>query len=300
MRIGVYGNLTLDELYQNGKLVVRPGGSALYSSLAAAYLGARVSVFSNIGRDYPRSIISLVKNRGIDVSGVKKLDGLTTRFRISYSADSRKLELIHPGRKLKPRFSPGPFEAIHLGTVFLEVGLDTLHYARHHSKFLSLDVQGLLRTEGPKGFVRLARKRIDPFLSKCSLAKATEDEARIIAPAPTIVSTARRLLHKGPQHVIITRGRSGSLLVEKEGGALQMPSVPEAREVDLTGAGDIFVGSWLATFLSVRDALWAGAVGAAFASLSVRGVGASKFRFAREELFRRSSWAYKNSRLVKG
>jgi len=44
VRIGVYGNLTLDELDQNGKLVVRPGGSALYSSLAAAYLGARVSI----------------------------------------------------------------------------------------------------------------------------------------------------------------------------------------------------------------------------------------------------------------
>ena len=300
MRIGVYGNLTLDELDQNGKLVVRPGGSALYSSLAAAYLGARVSIYSSIGRDYPRNVLSLIENRGIDVSGVNKLQGFTTRFKISYLADSRKLELIHPGKKIKPRNTPDSLPAIHLGPVFLEVGLDMLHYARHNSKFLSLDVQGLLRTEGPKGFVCLARKGIDQFLSECNLVKATEDEARVIAPAPTIVATARRLLHKGPQYLIITRGRSGSLLVEKEGGALYIPSVPEARVVDLTGAGDIFVGSWLATFLSVRDALWAGAVGAAFASLSVRGFGASKFRFAREELFRRASWAYKNSRLVKG
>ncbi len=300
MRIGIYGNLTLDELDQNGKLVVRPGGSSLYSSLAAAYLGARVSVFSSIGRDYPRSVLSWINNRGIDVSGVKKLDCLTTRFRISYHADSRKLELIHPGQKLKPSSSPSSLQAIHLGPVFLEVGLDTLNYARRHSKFLSVDVQGLLRTGGPTGFVHLERRRIDPFLSKCNLVKATEDEARIIAPAATIVSTARRILRKGAQYVIITRGRSGSLLVEKEGGALHMPSVPEARVVDLIGAGDIFVGSWLATFLSAGDALWAGAVGAAFASLSVRGIGAAKFRFAREELFRRASWAYKNSRLVKG
>src|SRR5205809_120431 len=149
----------------------------LASSLAAAYLGARVSVFSNIGRDYPRGILSLVKNHGIDVSGVKKLDGLTTRFRISYSADSRRLELINPGQKIKPRSTRDSLHAIHLGPVFLEIGLDTLHYARYHSKFLSLDVQGLLRTEGPKGFVRLARKGIDQFLSKCNLVKATEDEA---------------------------------------------------------------------------------------------------------------------------
>ena len=300
MRIGVYGNLTLDEFDRNGKHVVRPGGSALYSSLAAAYLGARVSVFSNIGRDYPRSVLSLVKNRGIDVSGVKKLEDHTTRFRISYGTDSRKLELIHPGQKLKPTRSPSSLQAIHLGPVFLEVGLDTLDYARRHSKFLSVDIQGLLRTEGPKGLVRLETKRIDPFLSKCNLVKATEDEARVLAPAPTIVSTARRLLRKGARYVIITRGRSGSLLVEKEGPALHLPSVPESRVVDLTGAGDIFVGSWLTAFLSTGDASWAGAVGAAFASISARSIGASKFRFAREELFRRASWAYDNSRLVKG
>jgi len=92
----------------------------------------------------------------------------------------------------------------------------------------------------------------------------------------------------------------GSLLVERQRSALHIPSVPEARVVDLTGAGDIFVGSWLATFLSTGDARWAAAVGGAFASLSVRGVGASKFRFARDELFRRASWAYRYSRLVKG
>jgi sugar/nucleoside kinase (ribokinase family) len=300
VRIGVYGNLTLDELDRNGKVVVRPGGSALYSSLAAAYLGARVSVFSNIGRDYPKSILSRFKNRGIDISGVKKLDGLTTRFRISYRADSRKLELIHPGQKVKPSSTPISFQAIHLGPVFSEVGLDELNYARRHSKFLSVDVQGLLRTKGPKGLVRLERRRIDPFLSKCNLVKATEDEARVIAPGATTVDAARQLLNKGAQYAIITRGRLGSLLVEKERSALHMPSVPEAKVVDLTGAGDIFVGGWLATFLSTGDARWAAAVGASFASLSARGIGASKFQFGREELFRRASWAYRYSRLVKG
>jgi sugar/nucleoside kinase (ribokinase family) len=300
VRIGVYGNLTLDELDQNGKQIVRPGGSALYSSLAAAYIGARVSVHSNIGRDYPMNLLSLLTERRIDVSGVKKLDGPTTRFRISYRGDSRKLALIHPGRKLTTSKASDSPQAIHLGPVFLEVGPDVLNYARRHSKFLSVDVQGLLRTKGPRGFVHLKGRQVDPFLSKCNLVKATEDEARVIAPTSSIVSTARRLLRKGATYAIITRGRAGSLLVEKEGAALHIPSVPEPKVVDLTGAGDIFVGSWLATFLSIRDASWAAAVGAAFASLSVRGIGASKFRFAREELFRRASWAYKNSRTVKG
>jgi sugar/nucleoside kinase (ribokinase family) len=280
VRIGVYGNLTLDELDRKGKLMVRPGGSALHSSLAAVSLGARVSVFSNIGRDYPRSILSMINSRGIDVTGVKKFDGLTTRFKISYRGGSRKLELIHPGQRLKPADRPRSLEAIHLGPVFMEVGLDVLNHARRHSQFLSLDVQGLLRTSDRDGSVRLVRRSIGPFLSKCNLVKATEEEARVMAPAPTTVATARRLLHKGTQYVIITQGRSGSLLMRKDGGALHIPSVPEGKVVDRTGAGDIFIGSWLATFLAFKDPFWAGA--------------------ARRELFRRASWAYNNSRLVKG
>ena len=300
MKIGVYGNLTLDELDRNGKHLIRPGGSALYSSLAAAFLGARVSIFSNIGRDYPENILSSISSHLIDIAGVKKFDGLNTRFRISYNADSRRLEMVHPGRKLKPRHLLRSLQAIHLGPVFNEIGIDTLAYARRHSEFLTLDVQGLLRTMGQDGFVRLVRTNLNPFLSKCNLVKATEEEARVIAPASTIVASARRLLRKGAQYAIITRGRSGSLLVKKYGGAFRIPSVPERRVVDLTGAGDIFIGSWVATFMSVEDALWAAAVGAAFASLSVRGTGVSKFRVDRKELFRRASWVYENSRLVKG
>ncbi len=300
MRIGVYGNLTLDELDRSGKPMVRPGGSALYSSLAAVSLGARVSVFSNIGRDYPNRILSLINSRGIDVTGIKKFDGLTTRFRISYRRNSRKLELIHPGQRLRPADRLGLLEAIHLGPVFMEVGLDVLNQARRHSRFLSLDVQGLLRTLDSDGSVRLVSRSIGPFLSKCNLVKATEEEARMMAPAATTVATARRLLHKGAQYAIITQGRSGSLLVRKDGGALHIPSVPEGKVVDLTGAGDIFIGSWLAAFLAVKDPYWAGAVGAALSSLSVQGFGASKFRFARRELFQRASWAYNNSRSVKG
>ncbi len=300
MKIGVYGNLTLDELDRNGKHLIRPGGSALYSSLAAAYLGARVSIFSNIGRDYPRNILSSISSNLIDIAGVKKFDGLTTRFKISYNADSRMLEMVHPGRKLKPRNLLRSLQAIHLGPVFNEIGLNTLAYARRHSEFLTLDVQGLLRTTGQDGFVRLARKNVNPFLSKCNLVKATEEEAHVIAPSSTIVATARGLLRKGAQYAIITRGRSGSLLVKKYGGAFRIPSVPERKVVDLTGAGDIFIGSWLATFMFVEDALWAAAVGAAFASLSVRGTGVSKFRVDRRELFGRASWVYENSRLVKG
>ena len=298
MRLGVWGNLTLDELDRGGVRVVRPGGSALFSSLSAARLGAKVSIVSNVGTDYPRKLLPELKERGIDVSAVKEFDGNTTRFKISYSGNLRSLELIHPGKELGSNQGPASFDAIHLGPVFGEVGLDALARARNSCKFLSVDVQGLLRAVDARGRVRLVRKNIDSFLSECNLLKATEQEARILAPATSLFSSARRLLRKGAEYAIITRGPRGAVLVGKGSKAIQVPSIPKSRVIDPTGAGDVFVGSWVTTFQSVRDPCWAGAVGAAFASLSVRAIGLAKFRFSRVELFRRASWAYDHSKSV--
>src|SRR4029077_16910556 len=99
---------------RNGNHEVRPGGSALYSSLAAAYFGARVSVFSSVGRDYPSRILTLISSLGVDITGVRKFNGHTTRFRISYKGDSRRLKLVNPGQNLKPRRIVGSLQAIHL------------------------------------------------------------------------------------------------------------------------------------------------------------------------------------------
>ena len=299
MRLGVWGNLTLDELDRNGLRVVRPGGSALFSSLSAAVLGAKVYIVSSVGNDYPRSVLANLKRKGVDLAGVKEFRGFSTRFKISYSANLRSLELIHPGKKIGANNGASSLDAIHLGPVFGEVGRDVLARARRRCKFLSVDVQGLLREVDARGRVRLVRRNIDPFLSECNLLKATEEEARVLAPAATLLSSATRLLRKGAEYAIVTRGLHGSLLLRRDDGAIQMPSIPKSRVLDPTGAGDIFVGSWITTFQSVRDPRWAGAVGAAFASLSVQGVGLGKFRFSRTELFRRASWAYTHSKSIR-
>jgi sugar/nucleoside kinase (ribokinase family) len=298
LRLGIWGNLTLDELDRNGVRIVRPGGSALFSSLSGVCLGAKVSIVSNVGKDYPRRVLAEIKRKGINITGVKGFESNTTRFRISYSRNSRSLEVIHPGERLVPNRSSAILDAIHLGAVFGEIGLDMLTHARQRCKFLSVDVQGLLRAVDARGRVRLVRRNIDRFLSECDLLKATEQEARVLAPGKTLLSSAKLLLRKGADYAIITRGERGALLVGKDGSAVQMPSIPKGRVVDPTGAGDIFIGSWVTTFQSVGDARWGGAVGAAFASLSVRGIGLSKFRFSKSELFRRASWAYNHSKHV--
>lgn len=297
-RMAVFGNLTLDELDKDGKHSVRPGGTALYTSLAAAQFGIPASIFSNIGEDYPRGLLERIHRNGVNVSGVRRFAGKTTRFQISYPSGLRRLELVSPSRKLKLVDAIASFRTIHLGPVFSEVGLDALEIGRSHSKFLSIDLQGLLRETDQKGRVKLVKRDVRPFLEECNLVKVTEEEARVMIPAKSLLSKARQLLREKTDYVLITRGRLGCLLVPKVGRAFRIPPFPETRIEDPTGAGDIFVGSWLATFQIAGDALWAGAVGAALSSLAMRRLGLSKFRFSRRELFRRAGLVYRDSRPV--
>src|SRR5207245_10292761 len=77
--IAVCGNPTIDELVHNGRVRVLPGGSALFASCAAGYLGARVGILGNIGEDYPPNILSSLMIVHTNVPFLKKTSGNSTR-----------------------------------------------------------------------------------------------------------------------------------------------------------------------------------------------------------------------------
>src|SRR2546430_12497846 len=94
------------------------------------------------------------------------------------------------------------------------------------------------------------------------------------------------------QHGIVTMGENGSWLGSQRNGSYFIPAFPDPRIRDSTGAGDVFAGSWLSTYLSTKDPVWASSVGSAFASLASRRTGLSKFSLRRRELLRRAGWVY--------
>ncbi len=292
MKAAVFGNLTVDEIEGNGVVRFAPGGSALYVSATSAYFGIDVSVVANIGPDYPRDTLAWLKNKGIDVSAVRSISAPSTRFRLTYRNASRKLRILQPGSGLSVDTVEGHWQAAHLGPVFGEVKHALARLVRRHCRFMSLDIQGLIRAPRGDGSVRLVSRPLDPILRMCDLVKASREEARVLTAKKDPLDQAEALLVRGPKFAMVTLGREGTILATGKGGRFIIPSYPEDEAVDPTGSGDGFVGSWLATFLFTRDPVWAGSVGSAFASMMLRGRGLAKFRLSRWELFRRSAWVY--------
>ena len=298
MQLTVLGNLTIDEIVDKGSVHTAPGGSAYYVSRTAAYLGARVRLVSNIGRDYKEKTLRQLSSEGVDLRDVRTDTGHTTRFRLSYEQEVRELWLLERGRRLGPVRRVGRPDIIHLGPVFREVGAQHFKTSRARTKFLSADVQGLLRATGRQGHVKLVKRNLRPLVSMCDLVKASEEEASVATGCSDAISALRQLQGICAGFVLLTRGRRGLFIGVPPDVVYSVPRYPENHVVDPTGAGDTMVASWLHTYLTTRDPLWAACVGSAFASLILEKSGPRKFPVSRSELLKRSGFVYRRSRIV--
>jgi sugar/nucleoside kinase (ribokinase family) len=292
MNIAVCGNPTLDELVQKETVRISPGGSALFVSSAAGYLGANVGIIGNIGEDYPSNVLSWLKNHGLKLNLLKKTKGPSTRFRIGYDHGSRRLWLLHAGRSVESTWIGGRVEGLHLGPVFNEISESLVRSLRKKCGFMSLDIQGLVRKVNRSGEVQVLRRNLDSVLRMCDLVKASLDEAKSKNSSRDHQVILDRFLAKGPKYAIITLGAKGSLLGIRNSKTFLIPAFPDKSIKDPTGAGDVYAGAWLTSYLRTKDPVWAASVGSAFGSLASQRTGLSKFRISRRELFRRTCWVY--------
>jgi sugar/nucleoside kinase (ribokinase family) len=292
--------LTIDQIANKSGVSVSPGGSALFASAAASYLGSRVAIVGNVGEDYPPSNVKWLKSRGVDVRALKKLNGPSTRFRVTHPNGSRRLSVLAKGSAIRTPFGLGSVEGTHLGPVFNEISTSLAASLRARSKFLSADLQGFIRTTGPAGLVRAVKRKLGPLLKMCDIVQASIDEAKSQFPSGGRDHLMSRFLEAGPQYCVLTLGHQGSILGIKQDQSYMVPAFPDKSIMDTTGAGDVFAGSWLSSYLSTTDPVWAAAVGSAFASIASRNTGLLKFDFEKKELMRRAGWVYNRVRPVRG
>ena len=292
----VCGNLTIDELVLNHRVSISPGGSALFASGAAAKLGAKVGILGNVGTDYPTASLRRLEELSIGIKFLKKTTRPSTRFRITRLNGSRRLELLEPGTPIAALSGKQRFHGIHLGPVFNEISSSLSSKLRMSCQMLSADLQGFIRVSSKAGLVRTIPRNLDHLLGQCDIIQASIDEARTQTRSRDPRGILKRFLRLNVKHAILTMGNQGAWLGSREGKVYFVPAFRDPDITDSTGAGDVFAGSWLRTFLSTGDPVWSSAVGAACASLGSRRTGLSKFQFSRSDVLRRAGWVYNKTK----
>lgn len=263
----VVGNVALDR----GPAGAVPGGSAYYAAQALAALGARVRVLTAAGPDFPRAALRPARPLAAGAGTIEALilaSPATTTFENAYGPDGRRTQRVHAAaRPLEPRALPGDWREAEL--LLLAPILGELEPAAFtgavRARVAGLCVQGLVREVLPGGAV--APRRLEAAaaaLAGLGLAVVGDDEA---AGQADLVAGLARVIPL----VAFTHGPRGCELLSAAG--TRRVGVHPTREVDPTGAGDVFAAATLLALSRGDDAVAAARLGAAAASVVVEGRG---------------------------
>jgi sugar/nucleoside kinase (ribokinase family) len=291
--IAAVGHFSIDSILlpSSQKPYILLGGSVAYVALSAQRLGVNVSVISKVGGDFPEAYLWWLGQEGINLSKVSKIeDACTTRFELRYSQDlsNRSLRLTSKAPPISVDDVPNSLKvrAIHIAPIANEIKNEVVEKLKAHADFLSLDPQGFLRNFDQDGNVvhhTLPNKRIFELVN---IYKSSSEEIMYATNLNDVDAAVKAIHDFGVKIVIVTLGMKGALL-SVEGTNYKIPAYNTGKAVDPTGAGDVFIGAFLAEYLKGKEALWCACVGSAAASIAVEAIGPT-FADCGTEIYRRA------------
>lgn len=278
--IVVAGEALIDlVLGADGTLEGYPGGGPYNVARTIGRLDAPVAYLGRLSTDrFGRMLRDGLEQDGVSVDMAAATDAPTTLA----LAELDRSGAASYGFYVEGTSAPGltPLEAT------LPQALTTLYVGTLGLVFepLATTLEALATAAGPDTLVALDpnvrpaaitdaaayRARLDRILARADVVKASADDLEWIAPGLGPVEAAHRLSAAGPAVVLVTLGSAGALVVSG-GASTEVPPYP-TDVVDTIGAGDAFIGAFLAWWHRAglgRDALGAAeptATAAAFAS----------------------------------
>jgi len=296
------GHFSIDFIELPEGKVTKPtlGGPPTYVSLAARSLGAKASVLSKVGDDFPPDYVTWLKNQGVDLSGLERVEGaLTTSFVLHYYGQGdRQLFLKNRAPSIEAEDIPDSFKtkAVHLAPIANEIPYSTAARLRAKTTSVSLDPQGLLRRFEEDGKMCLGSIGNPEILRITDLLKGSLNEIRAITGESGLAEAIGSIHKHGVKTVIVTRGAEGSL-VSSKGELYRVPAAKPRIVVDTTGSGDVFVGAFLAEYIRGEEPVWCASVGSASASFVIEKLGPTGFGSQRE-VYERAEEVYGNTSAV--
>ncbi len=291
------GHFSIDSIFlpnrRNPFIVL--GGSPTYVSFAARRLDARVSVVSKVGDDFPNAYLWWLKQEGIDITATVKVENaLTTRFELKYSDDLSKRTLRLTSRAPAITIEDLPkslkAKAIHIAPIVGEITHDTVEKLKSCADCLSFDPQGLVRNFNENGNVTLGLLGNERILELVNIYKSSLAEIEAVTNQSDLNSAIKTIHDYGIKIVIVTLGMKGAIL-SVDGDIHNIPAYKPEKLIDPTGAGDAFIGGFLAEYVNDANYLRCACVGSAVASIVVESLGPT-FSGDKAEIYQRARTLY--------
>jgi 1D-myo-inositol 3-kinase len=254
MRVVTVGHVTNDHLAQ----AVSPGGAALYAGLAAAALGAEVTLVTRAGADFVGRHLFERFHRVHALPATR-----TTTFDERYVGERRVARLLARAGAVD---IPIPFADVVLLCPVTDEVPDTA-LALGQGCFLAAGLQGWLRAFAADGSSKARALSAPSAFAGCQLVSCSEEDLSGLGP-----ETLDALRATVPV-VAVTEGAAGARLYCGAQG-WRISALPVAA-VDPTGAGDVFLATLAMQLALGTPLLEAGAWASCAGALTVTALGAT-------------------------
>jgi ribokinase len=261
-----------------------PGGKGANQAVAAARLGASVSMLGRVGKDsFGDFLLENLKSNKVDSQFVQRDDASTGTAIILVDSNGQNSIVLSAGANGKVRDADvrtASFPDFNLLLLQLEIPIETVLSATRRARESGLRV---LLNPAP------ARTLPEELISLPDFLLPNETELSLITDQPVSdVASAERaaktLLSRGVQTIIVTLGANGALLVTKENATYIPPF--RVNVVDATAAGDAFIGGFAYALLQGKSLEESVRYGCACGALATTKFGAQPSMPTKEEVER--------------
>jgi hypothetical protein len=251
------------------------GGSVSYCSLALRTYTqyANISIISHVGNlNFDKSLFNIIKDKNIDLKGIKYSDVRNTNFVLDYFDHARILTLKSKSpplvfRDIPQEYLDNPPNVMVLVPLCHEISYEYLSQISNHfpNIYIGIDLQGFIRNFDENGIVSYIYDeklisnlvKIIELIGDKLILKGSEEEMKLLAneykDLHKIMNFFEKFDTKGM--FIMTLGEKGSLIYQKGNKILKIPAFKPKKVIDETGAGDVYFSIFLYEFLHT-DKSW--------------------------------------------
>jgi ribokinase len=254
-----------------------PGGKGANQAVAAARLGARVSLIGKLGTDaFGEQLKESLRGAGVNTNSVGEVAGASGVALITTDEDGDNAITIVAGAnaELAPRDLDVHLDVIRSAGIIL-AQLESPFATIEHLAFLA-EREGIPLVLDPAP----ARALPSSLLRRVAWLTPNETEADVLLGRPVeeiaenrLEDLAEALLARGCRNVVLKLGARGCYLALADGTRKLLPAY-QVRAVDTTAAGDAFNGALAVALLAGKDPVNSAAWASAVAAISVTRHGA--------------------------
>lgn len=232
-----------------------PSGAPAICIDQAARMGATTQIFGGVGRDnFGAALIERLRSNGVETSGIEKIENKSTGVAfVSYFEDGSRTFIFHLNNTAADSINNNAFtlpqgplimhiSGSSLGNPHLRAAIErTAANVIQHGGQISCDPNARPELMSDVD----VKSALTNLIAKSSYLFPSNSDLEFLYPGCSEEQALEKLLDLGVDIIALTRGEEGSIIFTKDNDPLAL-SGHSVEEVDPTGAGDCFCGTFLA------------------------------------------------------